>query len=146
MTAREQFELGWPALLMGEGIYCEWPQVLHVRVTFGEWDERFLMLEMVALDTWGFAQKHRPSPRCGARWDQLRCTPDELVSPSWSLYWHSELLRSVVLRASVSGRARWTRAQYQVLRDYITDWELDRVEARAAPALPGRELDSKPRR
>ena len=45
MTAHEQFELVWPALQMGEAIYCEWPQVVHVRVTFGKWDERFLMLE-----------------------------------------------------------------------------------------------------
>ena len=58
---------------MGEAIYCEWPQVLHVRVMFGEWDDRFLMLEMTALETWGFAQKQRPNPRCGSRWDQLRC-------------------------------------------------------------------------
>jgi len=36
---------------------------------------------MAALDTWGFAQKQRPSPRCGSRWDQLRCLTDELLSP-----------------------------------------------------------------
>jgi len=64
---------------------------------------------MTALDTWGFAQKQRPSPRCGSRWDQLRCIADELLSPGWSLHWHVELLRSVVLRASVSGRSRWSR-------------------------------------
>ena len=43
LTAREQFEAVWPTLQMGEAIYCEWPQVLHVRAMFGEWDDRFLM-------------------------------------------------------------------------------------------------------
>ena len=62
MTAREQFELVWPTLQMGEAIYCEWPQVLHVRVMFGEWDDRFLMLEMTALDTWGFAETAAQPP------------------------------------------------------------------------------------
>jgi len=32
------------------------------------------------------------------------------------------------VRAAVSGRSRWSRAQYQILTDYIADWELDRVE------------------
>jgi len=50
-----------------------------------------------------------------------------LLSPRWNLHRHVQLLRSIILRASVSGRSRWSRAQYQVLRDYITDWELDRV-------------------
>lgn len=140
MTARQQFEASWPALQLGAAIYCEWPQVLHVRVMFGEWDDRFLMLEMAALDTWGFAQKQRPAPRCGASWGQLRCAQDELLGPGWSLYWSVDLIKAVILRAAASS-SRWSRAQYQALSDFIVDWELDRIGSATdgiAKAVPNR--------
>jgi len=43
--------------------------------------------------------------------------------------WEWDELRSVIVRAAVSGRSRWSRARYQILTAYIADWELDRVEA-----------------
>jgi hypothetical protein len=136
MTAAQgRFEAIWPTLHLGEAIYCEWPQILHVRVMFGEWDDRFLMLEMKALDTYGFAQRQRPSPRCGASWDQLRCSEVELASPCWSLLLSRELIRAVVLRAAESATPRWSRAQYQALSEFIADWELDRIERSPADGM-----------
>jgi len=113
---------------------------------FGECDDRFLMQGDGGPRHVGLRAEAAAQPKVRLAVGPAAVPHRRATEPGRSLHWHVELLRSVILRASVSGRSRWSRAQHQVLRDYITDWELDRVGAREPAAQLRPELDSKPRR
>jgi hypothetical protein len=138
-SSRSQFESLWPRVQGAEAIYREWPHILHVRLLSAHWDDRLLLVQMEALPTAGLAQCQRPSAACGCTWDHTRCGEHGLCSFTWSLHVQRELIQALVERAAIAGDG-WTRVQYEALSDFITDWELDRVEVRRS-LVPPLEID-----